>query len=625
MICENEFEPEDMAFCPAYSGAICSLCCSLDARCHDGCKPTARLCSQVVGADHGARPGRHAAGSDGLAGRYFGTLALFTLVIGGMLLVIYSQTVTGDVAERAAMARGVLAGVPDPDPGRRRAGLAAGARAGKPRVSRRRKPSGRRALLMAEIDAHQAHRRQLQKAKDAAEAANLAKSRYVVGISHELRSPLNAILGYAQLLERDTSISAQRRDHIRIIRRSGEHLAGLIEGLLDISKIEAGRIEIYRDEVRLPEFLQQLVNMFRLQAEAKGIEFSFIRPERLPEVVYTDERRLRQILINLLSNAIKFTHAGSVQLAPALAQRNRRVRDHRHRHRHRRSRIWRASSSRSSGSKAPARRSRPGIGLGLTITRLLTQIMGGELTVTSQPGQGSRFRVRLMLSEAVQSLKPAPLESRVLGYKGERLTVLVADDDPVHRGLMEDLLSPLGFIVFMAADGAECLALAEQCRPDLLLVDISMPAPNGWEVARQLRSSGFDQLVIIVISANPQELRSRRSRNVTTTTFWPSRSAFPTCSTRSAFCCSWNGWRKARTRARSRRADRQHAGPRRRPQELRQLGSIGYVRGIHARLDSLEHDAPRGRRLHRAASRAWSRTSRSTRSWTRSARNRTEA
>ena len=141
------------------------------------------------------------------------------------------------------------------------------------------------------------------------------------------------------------------------------------------------------------------------------------------------------------------------------------------------------------GARAPLT---PGIGLGLTITRLPTQIMGGELTVTSELGRGSRFQVRLMLSEALQPLKPAPLESRVLGYKGERLTVLIADDDPVHRGLLEDLLSPLGFIVFKAADGDECLAVAARCQPDVLLVDISMPGPNGWEVvARQrVRPSG---------------------------------------------------------------------------------------------------------------------------------------
>ena len=591
VICENEFEPDDMAYCPAYTGAICSLCCSLDARCHDCCKPSARLCSQVSAPIMALVPAPMRQALTGSLARYFGTLALFTLVVGGMLLMIYGQTVSGGVAERAAMTRAFwqafLILIPV-------AGVLAWllVLAQESRRVAQEETQRQTALLIAEIRAHQRTDRQLQKAKDVAEAANLAKSRYVVGISHELRSPLNAILGYAQLLERDTAISSHRRDHIRIIRRSGEHLAGLIEGLLDISKIEAGRIEIYRDEVRLPEFLQQLVNMFRLQAEAKGIAFSFIIPERLPEVVYTDERRLRQILINLLSNAIKFTHAGSVRLR--LLRRGEiaefEITD---------TGIGIADADlarifepfeRVEGARAAVT---PGIGLGLTITRLLTQIMGGELTVSSQPRQGSCFRVRLMLPQAAQSLNPAPLESRVLGYRGERLTVLVADDDPVHRGLLEDLLSPLGFIVFTAVDGAECLTLAEQCRPNLLLVDISMPAPNGWEVARQLREKGFDQLVIVVISADPNALRKpprpeRYHDDVLTKPV-----SIPDLLNKISFLLQLE-WLAE--------------GPDPRPepvvpmdntleptmtQELRQLGSIGYIRGIQARLDALEHDAPK--------------------------------
>jgi CheY-like chemotaxis protein len=219
--------------------------------------------------------------------------------------------------------------------------------------------------------------------------------------------------------------------------------------------------------------------------------------------------------------------------------------------------------------------------------------MGGELTVSSQPRQGSCFRVRLMLPQAAQSLNPAPLESRVLGYRGERLTVLVADDDPVHRGLLEDLLSPLGFIVFTAVDGAECLTLAEQCRPNLLLVDISMPAPNGWEVARQLREKGFDQLVIVVISADPNALRKpprpeRYHDDVLTKPV-----SIPDLLNKISFLLQLE-WLAE--------------GPDPRPepvvpmdntleptmtQELRQLGSIGYIRGIQARLDALEHDAPK--------------------------------
>ena len=153
--------------------------------------------------------------------------------------------------------------------------------------------------------------RRYSSAKETAEAASRAKSRYVVGISHELRSPLNAILGYAQLLEKDADIPVRKREGLRIIRRSGEHLTALIGGLLDISKIEAGHIELYRDEIRLPEFLDHLVQMMRLQAETKGIALHY-RAEALPRLVYADEHRMRQVLINLLSNAIKFTSQGSV-------------------------------------------------------------------------------------------------------------------------------------------------------------------------------------------------------------------------------------------------------------------------------------------------------------------------
>ena len=450
------------------------------------------------------------------------------------------------------------------------------------------------ALLLAEIDAHRRTDIQLQKAKEVAEAANLAKSRYVVGISHELRSPLNAILGYAQLLERDTSIAAAKRDSIGIIRRSGEHLAGLIDGLLDIAKIEAGRIELYRDAVHLREFTEQLVNMFRLQAAAKGLAFTFTAPERCPDIVYTDERRLRQILINLLSNAIKFTTAGSVSLR--LAWRNQ---------------IAEFEIADTGIGIAPEDAARifepferveppravatPGIGLGLTITRLLTQIMGGELTLASTPGLGSRFRVRLMLSEAAHSRHVAPLEQRVQGFRGRRLTVLIADDDPVHRGLLQDLLSPLGFILFAAGNGPDCLAMAQQCRPDLLLVDISMPGMDGWQVAARLRADGFDQLVIIVISANAGALQRPVEEQPDYDDILAKPIDIPLLLAKISrhLAIEWTAQEEtpppaAIAIARGRLSPR-HA------EDLRELGAIGYVRGIHARLDSLEGEVPEQR------------------------------
>jgi signal transduction histidine kinase/ActR/RegA family two-component response regulator len=593
-ICENPFEPEDMAFCPAYGGPICSLCCSLDARCNDLCKPHARLSQQVLSLFDPWLPPRLRMALTRPVGRWAAMVIAVTGFIGLVLTAIYWRvewavpTARQELRDALWSAFTILIPV---------AGVLAWLLALSQETRRVAQQESQRQteLLLQEIEAHKRTDVELQRAKEAAESANLAKSRYVVGISHELRSPLNAILGYAQLLERDTAISPGRRGQIRIIRNSGDHMAGLIEGLLDISKIEAGRIEIYRDEVRLGEFLQQLVNMFRLQAEARGIGFVFSSPGWMPEVVYTDERRLRQILINLLSNAVKFTHAGEVRfglrwrselaefevadtgigIAPEDIAR-----------------IFEPFERVEAGRDAAI----PGIGLGLTITQLLTQIMGGELVVTSTPGEGSRFVVRLRLSAALQPKIPAPIENRVLGYVGRRLTVLVADDDPVHRGLLQDLLSPLGFVVFTAANGDDCLRIAAECRPDLLLVDLSMPGPNGWRIAERLRQEGFDRLVIIVISANVAELRRGsierdfhdgvlakpigiadllRRMSELMQIEWMSPEPEPDGSYDPALPAEPLG--AADTRA------------------LIELGSIGYVRAIHARLDAIEKEKPRDR------------------------------
>ena len=586
VICENAFEPEDMAFCPVYSGAICSLCCSLDARCHDACKPQARVGRQAAALLQRCLPPAWRGATALSFARYSGMLALLAAGIGLVLAALRVHLAGTPGLEPALWAvffvlmplAGVLAWL-----------LVLGqdnSRAAQDETARQT------ALLMAEIGAHGRTDAQLQRAKEAAEAANLAKSRYVVGISHELRSPLNAILGYAQLLERDPAISAARRHHIGIMRRSGEHMAGLIEGLLDISKIEAGRIEIYRDEVRLGEFVRQLVSMFRFQAEERGLGFVFQGPPRMPEVVYTDERRLRQILINLLSNAVKFTQAGEVRFS--LHIRNETA-------------TFEIEDTGIGIAEAdlqrifepfervePERASViPGIGLGLTITRLLTAIMGGNLTVTSVPGAGSRFCVQLRLSEALHPRKPAPIENRMLGYAGRRITVLVADDDPVSRGLLQDLLTPLGFLVHIATNGDDCVRAAAVCQPDLLLVDISMPGLNGWQVAERLRADGMDRLVIIVVSANASELE----RPAGETHFHDDVMAKPISVAdllRKAGLLLRIDWLEDAG------VPKNPGGPggtlgAAHTQALRELGAIGYVRGIHARLDAIEDEpAPSG-------------------------------
>lgn len=507
-ICEHKFELEDMTYCPAYAGHICSLCCSLDARCNDHCKPGANYTEQVGEFIKRFLP---AAITDNINSR-LGHFLILVAVINGLsailLSLIYFQTPI-DAPETAALLEATLwkvffllvivTGVVS----------WLFVLAHESRLVAQEETQRQTRLLMEEIEAHERTDRALQAAKEEAEAANQAKSRYLTGISHELRSPLNAVLGYAQLLEKDPSMPAHRRDALSVIRRSGEHLADLIEGLLDISKIEAGRLDLHRDQVRIAILLEQLVQMFRLQAEAKGLQFIYECKDRLPELVRTDEKRLRQILINLLSNAIKYTHSGSVtfkiryrsQVAEftvsdtgeGIAAENIE-------------RIFRPFERvRNPGSTAT------GTGLGLTISRLLADIMGGDISVSSTPGKGSIFKASLMLASinnpAGDSLN-IPVQT-IYGYKGPVRRLLLVDDDISHRQLMRALLAPLGFDIAELDNpllAMEWLAQQQdnETAPDLIMLDVSMPGLNGWQLLQLLRESHFQQPVIMV-SADASE------------------------------------------------------------------------------------------------------------------------
>ena len=393
-ICENVFERGDIAMCPAYSGPICSLCCTLEARCRDQCKTNSRFNEQLDGfisaraaeargrhAEHACRPLRRAAAAvqsrhrtvvrrsstsstAGRCPRERETIRTTLWLVYFALLVV-----SGVMAWLIVLAHES-----------RRAAEAESAR--------------QTAMLMDEIDAHKRTDAALQKAKEVAEAANVAKTRYIAGISHEIRTPLNSIYGYAQLLERGAAGPSDNA--IRVIRRSAEHLTDLIDGILDISKIENGILRLNRDKIALAEFLDQIVDMFRLQAAAKGIDFVYSRPPNLPAYVHVDQKRLRQILINLLSNAIKYTERGSATLTVRY-----------------RSQVAEFEVA-DTGVGIPANelervfepfergqgvnvRAIPGTGLGLTITKLLTQIMGGEINATSTEGAGTTFTVRLLV------------------------------------------------------------------------------------------------------------------------------------------------------------------------------------------------------------------------------------
>lgn len=335
--------------------------------------------------------------------------------------------------------------------------------------------------------------------KEVAETANAAKSRYLASVSHEIRSPLNAIYGYAQLVEREDGVNP--KEAARVIRRSAEHLTSLIEGLLDISQIESGVLRIKQDVVRLSTFLDQLVWMMRPGAEAKGLEFHCILPERLPEFVRMDQNRLRQVLINLLSNAIKFTDHGSVtfrlryagQIAvfeivdtgPGIA-----LEDH--------ARIF-------TPYERGAAANQPGIGLGLPIARAIVEILGGKLEMDSTPGEGSRFAVTMMLGQVTGTAQDVPVARRVIGYDGGRRSILVVDDDVRQLSFMKSLLEALGFDVAAVPDGETAVRLSKSQSFDLAILDITLPGISGWETSLALRETLGDGLGIIMLSANSQE------------------------------------------------------------------------------------------------------------------------
>lgn len=499
-ICEHHFEKEDMTYCPAYGGNICSLCCSLDSRCQDVCKTDSRFQDQLINGLSLLLPQSWVTLLNSRIGHFLGLFFLTGIIIVGVLALVYFQVSIEDSVFKESLGNalfnvffillmvfGVISWM--------------FTLAHESRLVAQQESDNQTSLLMAEIEAHRKTDLELQKAKQQAEAANRAKSRYLTGISHELRSPLNAILGYAQLLEKDPSIPPRRQNALNVIRRSSEHLSDLIEGLLDISRIEAGRLEITKSNVAFGSLLDQLVSMFEVQAKAKGLNIIYKTLTPLPQSVRTDEKRLRQILINLLSNAVKYTREGEVVFTV--------------RYRNQVAEFCIEDSGVGIPENELQRIFKPferirsandphitGTGLGLTITRFLIDVMGGELRVESTPGKGSKFRVSLMLPSAAPAKLSEPSRN-IVGYYGPRQTIFIVDDDPDHRRLLTDALAPLGFSLVQASSGENCLDMIGhmQVPPKIFLLDISMPGMSGWELAQQLRLKVPDSCLIL-ISAN---------------------------------------------------------------------------------------------------------------------------
>jgi signal transduction histidine kinase/CheY-like chemotaxis protein len=346
-----------------------------------------------------------------------------------------------------------------------------------------------------------------------AEAVGLARQRsnFLAQMSHELRTPLNAILGYAQLLRRDRhQLTERQAAGLATIHESGQHLLTLINDILDLARVEAGKMVLYPVAANLGAFLQVVADIVRLKAEEKGLVFNYELGDGLPTAVTIDETRLRQVLLNLLGNAVKFTDRGTVSL-----------------------RVMPVPSDEGQGEQATARlrfevadsgigmspqqlgrifrpfeqvadphRREGGTGLGLAISQQLVRLMGGNIAVVSEAGKGSTFSFELTVPVATGSPAVVPSQRTIVGYEGERKRVLIVDDVPQNRAMLEDLLQAVGFVVDAAENGALCLDMLDSFKPDLIVMDVMMPVMDGNEATRRIRQMpAWSKLPIIAVSA----------------------------------------------------------------------------------------------------------------------------
>ncbi|MGB3507669.1 MAG: GAF domain-containing protein [Microcoleaceae cyanobacterium] len=355
---------------------------------------------------------------------------------------------------------------------------------------------------------------ELKVAKEAADAANHAKSDFLANMSHELRTPLNAILGFTQLMNRDQLLSPDHQKYLEIINRSGEHLLALINDILEMSKIESGRIELNENSFDFHCLLDSIENMLELKAKSKGLQLTFERSSVIPQWIKTDENKLRQILINLIGNAIKFTKKGNINVSiDAITKVNSPM-----------AQIMFSITDTGEGIASneldklfqpfsqtlTGYKSKEGTGLGLAISQKFVQLMKGEITVNSLLGQGSQFTfdIQAEIVEASQTKEIKPLEQKVIGLDSNQPTyrILIVEDKSTNRLLLVKLLTSLGFAIKEAENGKQGIEIWQSWEPHLIFMDMRMPIMNGYEATTKIRSNlRGKETIIIALTASAFE------------------------------------------------------------------------------------------------------------------------